>query len=151
MLFRHSDLMSFSTRSSFHEHLQSIYLCHVVISETDLLQYLSSLPLLQRLGIADHQIVDRGNRQKDAKEHLITNTLLSSLTRSRTLGCPSLLPDLRFLSCWSLLEFDDSLYLDFVLSRLQNEALFEAELQWVPDCHRELDSAVVGRLPGLCA
>ncbi|KAF8215775.1 hypothetical protein K438DRAFT_1799416, partial [Mycena galopus ATCC 62051] len=49
-----------------------------------------------------------------------------------------------------MLEFEDNTYLDLVLSRLKDEAPFEAELRWLPECRRELDSAVAARLRQLC-
>ncbi|KAF8208530.1 hypothetical protein K438DRAFT_1930197 [Mycena galopus ATCC 62051] len=145
MFFPHSEFISFSTRSSFYGHLKSLQLAHVVISEVDLLECLSALPLLQRLEIADHQLIG----EEGADQHLVSDTLLSSL--SRTVDLSSLLPDLRFLSCWSLLKFNDSVYLGFVLSRVQDEASFEAELRWLQGHHRELDPAAVGHLQELCA
>ncbi|KAF8215770.1 hypothetical protein K438DRAFT_1799401 [Mycena galopus ATCC 62051] len=98
---------------------------------------LDHYPSLQRLHIADH----RGHL-------LITNTLLSALIQ--TADSPSLIPHLRFLSCSSILEFDDNTYLDLVLSRLNDEVPFEVELRWLPKSCRELDPAVAGCLRGLC-
>ncbi|KAJ7090607.1 hypothetical protein C8R44DRAFT_990640 [Mycena epipterygia] len=43
-------------RSSFHTHLQSLRLRHVIITEAALLETLSTLPLLQQLEIADHEL-----------------------------------------------------------------------------------------------
>ncbi|KAJ7491705.1 hypothetical protein B0H11DRAFT_2007522 [Mycena galericulata] len=136
----HSEFLAISARSSFDCHLHTLRLTHVVITESDLLESLSVLPLLQRLEIADHQFASDG---LGANQHLITSSLFASLTR--TPDSSSLVHDLRYLSCWSLLQFDDTDYLDFLLSRLQDVS-FETELWSLPGCHRALDPSVSGRL-----
>ncbi|KAJ7491726.1 hypothetical protein B0H11DRAFT_2191192 [Mycena galericulata] len=136
----HTEFLAISARSSFDSHLHTLRLAHVVITEAELLESLSALPLLQWLEIGEHQLVggDLG-----AEPHLITNNLFSTLTR--TSGSPSFIPHLRHLSCWSLLQFDDTKYLDCLLSRLQ-EVPFEAELRSLPGRHRALDPNVFQRL-----
>ncbi|KAJ6554985.1 hypothetical protein DFH09DRAFT_1166054 [Mycena vulgaris] len=120
-------------RSSFSTQLRSLQLYHVLITEADLLDCLASLLSLERLAISDKPLAS-------ADESLITNTLLAALTHS------PLVPRLRSLRCRSRLQFDDHVYLEFVLSRLQAGRPFESEIEWLFGYFRELDPAVVARL-----
>ncbi|KAJ7491765.1 hypothetical protein B0H11DRAFT_2007768 [Mycena galericulata] len=145
----HAEFCALSARSAFHDHLLTLRLTDVMIEETELLEILAALPLLQRLSIADHQVVEYEGQIFGTTQHLhlITDTLLSALARSA--DTPSIVPHLRHLSCRSLLQFDDNLYLDFLLSRLQAARPFEAELRWLLGRHRELDPGVDKRLQEL--
>ncbi|KAJ7902271.1 hypothetical protein B0H13DRAFT_2335699 [Mycena leptocephala] len=77
---------------------------------------------------------------------LITDTLLVALTKTSNARC--LIPRLDTLSLRSRLQFDDSVYLDLVLSRLQPERKFTSVLGILPHWTegREIDNAVVARL-----
>lgn len=135
----HSEFIALSSRSSFHDHLQILQLLHVAISEGELLPCLSVLGSLQRLAIWDHQLPDN---------HVITNTLLSR--RTRTPDSPVLLPHLHALTCISRLRFDDSVYLNFLISRVPLDGgTFENELRWIPGYRRKLDGSVIARIQQL--
>ncbi|KAJ7435995.1 hypothetical protein B0H11DRAFT_2366086 [Mycena galericulata] len=140
MYWPHSEFLAISARSAFDCHLHTLRLTHVVITELELLESLSVLPLLQRLEITDHHFSSDGLR---ANQHLIMSSLFAILTR--TPDSSSLVHDLRYLSCWSLLQFDVMDYLDFLLSRLQDVS-FKAELRSLPGCHRALDPSFFGHL-----
>ncbi|KAJ7476761.1 hypothetical protein FB451DRAFT_1243897 [Mycena latifolia] len=149
LTWSHAPFISMCTRSSFDAHLQSLDIYDVHISHADLLECLSCLPSLERLAISDHQLVaDDG-----VAEVLITNALLAQLTLSP--DSPDLIPRLRSISCQSLLQFDDSAFLAFVLSRVctehSNPRPFESHLCWLPGRHRAIDHGVVARFDELSA
>ncbi|KAJ6537724.1 hypothetical protein B0H19DRAFT_1316452 [Mycena capillaripes] len=80
------------------------------------------------------------------------NALLSALTYTPDSSC--LVPQLGFLQCQSILQFDDDVYLNFLLSRLQKppgSASFECALLWFPGYERELDPTVSARIDELRA
>ncbi|KAJ6555704.1 hypothetical protein DFH09DRAFT_1491975 [Mycena vulgaris] len=131
----HPEFLSLSERSSFQDHLLAFDLYRVVITEGQLLESLSSLTALERLAIANEQDDLTG----ESKELLITDTLLAALNRN--LQTPPL-PRLRSFNCRSILQFDDKVYLDFLLSRLSIAHPFECELLWLRDHHRQLDPRV---------
>ncbi|KAJ6455560.1 hypothetical protein C8R47DRAFT_208895 [Mycena vitilis] len=109
----HSPFLSLSQRSSFSTHLQNLYLFYIAISEAEILQVLASLPALKRLSISDHLEIPLEN----SVEHLlITDTLLGALTCEPTSEAPCLIPDLIFLSCRSMMRFDDT-FTSIVCSR----------------------------------
>ncbi|KAF7325311.1 hypothetical protein MVEN_02638600 [Mycena venus] len=139
----HLEFQALSHRSSFHSHLKHLRLESVSITEAELFQTLSGLPLLQDLIISD---VSEG----DGKE-LVTSSLLQRLTWTPDSTC--LVPELSFLECHTVLRFDDTVFRDFVLSRLKpgrNAAgPFEVDLQWYLEYHRELDPEVVAQFAEL--
>ncbi|KAJ7145730.1 hypothetical protein C8R44DRAFT_863592 [Mycena epipterygia] len=139
----HLAFASLSRRSSFDAHLTFLDLWQVLITEDELVKTLSGLPLLQRLYISDHATID--------DKVLITDSLLHQLTWSPDPTC--LVPALRYLHCHTLLQFDDTLWRDFVLSRLDSgrsaEGPFEVRLEWYPRHHRELDPVVRAQLSEL--
>ncbi|KAF7362453.1 F-box domain-containing protein [Mycena venus] len=139
----HLEFQALSHRSSFHSHLKHLRLESVSITEAELFQTLSGLPLLQDLIISD---VSEG----DEKE-LVTSSLLQRLTWTPDSTC--LVPELSFLECHTVLRFDDTVFRDFVLSRLKpgrNAAgPFEVDLQWYLEYHRELDPEVVAQFAEL--
>ncbi|KAJ7487023.1 hypothetical protein FB451DRAFT_1363169 [Mycena latifolia] len=145
MHWPHSAFLSLAVRSSFHNQLRSLNVCHVVVTEAHLVECLAVLPSLQRLAIADHKVV--GDNGDGADEHLITDSLLSQLTLAP--NSPSLVPQLRSLTCDSLLKFDDGVYLRFLLSRRQRApgaAPFLCKMYWLDGHRRELDSNVIPHL-----
>ncbi|KAJ7090612.1 hypothetical protein C8R44DRAFT_861232 [Mycena epipterygia] len=140
MHWSQTGFLALGARSSFHTHLQSLRLCHVVITEAALLETLSTLPLLQQLEIADHELA----KDQGANHLLITDSLLTALTLTPTPS--SLVPQLRSLICQSTLQFNDHVYLEFLLSRCRAQSSdlppFVSELQWLPDHHRKLAPVV---------
>jgi hypothetical protein len=114
----------------------------VHITEGQLLCCLPFLPALTTLAICDHERI----RGRGVNLELITNTLLVALTKTSNARC--LIPRLDTLSLRSPLQFDDSVYLDLVLSRLQPERKFTSVLGTLPHWTegREIDNAVVARL-----
>ncbi|KAJ6597562.1 hypothetical protein DFH09DRAFT_1132159 [Mycena vulgaris] len=133
----HSQFLGLAARSSFHVHLLSLDLHHSVITEAELLECLDALPSLEDLTIADH-----------TDHHLITDSLFAALTRSPS-AC--LTPHLRSLSCLSTLRFDDSVWLQFVLSRLTDDERdpFACGLWWLHGHYRRLDRRVDARIEEL--
>ncbi|KAJ7142910.1 hypothetical protein C8R44DRAFT_974394 [Mycena epipterygia] len=136
----HAEFLGLSARSAFHTHLRTLRLYHSVISEPQLLECLSELPALEQLAISDHQLVPPYG---GAAEHLITDTLLTALAQT------SLVPRLRSFECQSMLLFDDAVYLEFLLSRVQDEQPFDIEIYWLPGHHRDFDARVVARIEEL--
>ncbi|KAJ7491736.1 hypothetical protein B0H11DRAFT_990118 [Mycena galericulata] len=142
----HSEFRALSARSSFRNHLETLQLRHLIVTETELLECLLNLPLLQRLEIADHEYL-RGPRDEDPHHQLITDTLFSSLTR--TADSPCLVPRLRSLTCTSLLRFDDTVYLNFLLSRIPEYGAFESKMRVIWGHREGLDGSVAARIQEL--
>ncbi|KAJ7648993.1 hypothetical protein DFH06DRAFT_1049642 [Mycena polygramma] len=137
--------LSLAERSSFSTHLLRLYLNNVVIAEAELLQCLTALPALQRLSFSDYPELD-----DRVETVLVTNTLLAALTR--TADSPCLVPGLDFLTCRSMLQFDDEVFLTCLLSRLQlPSGPFGCELWWRLGYKRELEPMVSARLNELRA
>ncbi|KAJ7188951.1 hypothetical protein C8R46DRAFT_32746 [Mycena filopes] len=141
------EFCALAERSSFSTNLVTLSLEAVFITEIQLLQTLSDLRVLEELTISDHRVVDGAGEELV----LITDSLLRHLTWSANPTC--LVPKLSYFECHTLLRFDDTVYRDFTLSRLtpgRNSAgPFELELQWYPECTRELDSAVMTQFADL--
>ncbi|KAJ7153096.1 hypothetical protein C8R43DRAFT_1126936 [Mycena crocata] len=140
MHWAHTPFLGLSKRSEFHTRLQSLRLCHVVITETELLAALAALPVLQQLEIADHDCI----QNVPVTLHLLTDTLFSRLTLDP--NQPSLVPDLRSLICHSLLQFNDNTYLALLLSRRGHSPPFVNRMSWLEGHNRELDPLVMARL-----
>ncbi|KAJ7830337.1 hypothetical protein B0H14DRAFT_3464940 [Mycena olivaceomarginata] len=142
LVWPHAQFLALCQRSSFHAHLQSLSLHHVHITEPQLLQCLAVLPALTALSIADHERI----RMRGVNLDLISNTLLVALTS--TPAAPCLIPQLQTLSLRSRLRFNDRMFLDMVLSRLQPGRRFECGLGIVPHgtASRRMDDEVVVRL-----
>ncbi|KAJ7177212.1 hypothetical protein C8R43DRAFT_506415 [Mycena crocata] len=136
----HAEFLSLSIRSSFHTHLETLRLLCVIITEAELVECLGALPYLRRLEIADHE---PGNGRL-----LLTDNLFRQLTK--TPESPGLVPQLRSLNCVSALRFSDSVYLAFLVSRMEEERRFTSEIWWLPDRYRELDADVVAQIDELC-
>ncbi|KAJ6537739.1 hypothetical protein B0H19DRAFT_1240465 [Mycena capillaripes] len=144
----HSQFLSLAERSSFHAHLHILYLDHVTMSETELLQCLAALPALKLLSIADHlQLPLDGSFE----QVLVTDTLLSALIRTPDSSC--LVPQLNLFNCRSMLRFDDNVLLNCLLSRRLHgppgSEPFEWGLWWLPGHQRELDLSVSARIEEL--
>ncbi|KAJ7089626.1 hypothetical protein C8R44DRAFT_892311 [Mycena epipterygia] len=142
----HFKFLSLSERSSFHAHLTDLALYEVIITESELLQCLATLPALVFLSISDQPAV-----LPDHTEHLlITDALLAALTK--TTESPCLVPQLRIFGFQSILKFDDNVYLKFLLSRVRREAdqgPLVYTLRWFPGYKRALDDAVWAQLQNL--
>ncbi|KAJ7432440.1 hypothetical protein B0H11DRAFT_2297560 [Mycena galericulata] len=147
-----NEFLALSSRSSFHTHLLCLKLYHSIVTPEQLLECLANLPALEMLGISDHRLVAEGG---GADQLLISDTLLGELTRTSK-RC--LIPRLKSFNCQSLLQFDDTMYLNFVLSRLPTARAddensekdpFEIGIWWLPGYNRELDPAVIERLDEL--
>ncbi|KAJ6606218.1 hypothetical protein DFH09DRAFT_1353414 [Mycena vulgaris] len=102
----HTQFLALCARSSFHTHFRSLQIYHSVLTEAELLECLSSLPLLEELAISDHQLLPNGG----ADQLLVTDTLLTRLTLTPD---DPLVPHLQLFDCASLLKFDDHTKRDF--------------------------------------
>ncbi|KAK7062357.1 F-box domain-containing protein [Favolaschia claudopus] len=143
-----SQFLSLSERSSFHLHLTALHPFDVAISESDILKALAILPELETFTVCDHP---PSSLTGVGEQIAVTDTLLTSLTHNEK--SPYLVPKLNTFECESMLRFDDRVYLDFILSRIENldeSDTFECTLWWRPGYHRELDSVVSGRIRELC-
>ncbi|KAJ7263953.1 hypothetical protein C8J57DRAFT_420627 [Mycena rebaudengoi] len=143
----HADFLALSSRSSFHTHLQSLNISDFSIGAAELAECLSALPLVQRLEISDDH--------RDGVEPIINNSLLSSLTQQPDLQ--ALLPHLRHLIFRrSRLQFDDNVFLSFLLSRVSRRrddsfSGFEVDVSRLRGCRRNLEPGVIARIRELCA
>ncbi|KAJ7657208.1 hypothetical protein DFH06DRAFT_459200 [Mycena polygramma] len=145
----HSSFLALAARSSFSTHLESLCLCDVVVTEAELLGALAVLPSLQHLEISDHRIIE----EDGADQLLVTDSLFSALTLKFTPDAPSLVPLLQSILCQSILQFDDHVYLEFVLFRLRNASNvgpFESRMYWLPGHCRAFDVGVATKLRELC-
>ncbi|KAJ7901403.1 hypothetical protein B0H13DRAFT_2663988 [Mycena leptocephala] len=149
LYWSHSAFMGLATRSSFQTHLHTLALCDVVVTQAELVEALGVLPLLQHLEISDHEII----RGHGANQLLITDYLLSALTLKAP-HTQRLAPLLQSHLCQSLLQFDDQVYLDFLLSRRRqapsDSAPFVSRMYWQPAHRRAFDAGVVARIRELC-
>ncbi|KAJ6454382.1 hypothetical protein C8R45DRAFT_1037954 [Mycena sanguinolenta] len=140
----HAQFLALTQRSAFRAHLRELDLRDVQITEAQLLQCLAALPALTTLAIADHRRAGRG-----VNLVLITDTLLRALTLTRTPNNP-LVPRLHTLRLRSRLEFDDNVFREFVMSRVNPERRFHCEMgtleHWKESKGRRIDHEVVRRL-----
>ncbi|KAJ7439246.1 hypothetical protein FB451DRAFT_1302748 [Mycena latifolia] len=146
LVWPHPQFLSLCARSSFDIHLRSLEIYDVDITHAELLECLSSLPSLEWLAISDHQLVNDGG----VDQLLITDSLFAELTMKS--DSPCLVPRLRSISCQSLLQFNDNVFLTFVLSRVYGRSdarCFESHISWLPGHKRELDQTVVAQLDEL--
>ncbi|KAJ7687710.1 hypothetical protein B0H17DRAFT_680018 [Mycena rosella] len=140
LLWPHTQFLALAARSSFHTHLRSLQLFDCIITQTELIVCLSDLPLLESLTISDHESA----ADVSTYQPLVADSLLAHLTIRPEI--PSLVPCLRALHCRSLLQFDDQVYLNFLLSRVKKGCVFETQLSWLSGHFRLLDPIVVVRL-----
>ncbi|KAJ7438938.1 hypothetical protein B0H11DRAFT_2103462 [Mycena galericulata] len=113
LVWTQTPFLSLSTRSAFHDHLHSLSIADVHITEVQLLQCLITLPSLRQLEISDHIRL----RGRGVNFVLITDSLLRALTWTPEPGC--LVPRLNVLRMRSRLEFNEDVYLQLVRSRLR--------------------------------
>ncbi|KAJ7641049.1 hypothetical protein FB45DRAFT_352209 [Roridomyces roridus] len=155
----HAGFMACAHRSSFQTSLESLLLEEVVITEVELLACLAAVPSLKYLSIGDHQSIPGSHgEEKDhgVDHHLTTNSLLSKLTLvpgSASLSAQALIPNLRTLTFRSRLQFDDNVFLDFVLSRRVQPTSrpLTCLVEWLAGDFREIDVDVSARLRELRA
>ncbi|KAJ7162663.1 hypothetical protein C8R43DRAFT_305293 [Mycena crocata] len=164
----HAHFISLSTRSSLAGHLLSLDLEPVRISVADLLEVLAALPMLERLAIAHHpQDTDERALTTDAHHAtpavacapLFTTSLLTALVHhpvstSSTDTAQTLVSRLANLTCESVLQLEDQVLLEFLLSRVQmrqssDDTPFSLEVWCPPEHARPLDAAVAGRIQEL--
>jgi hypothetical protein len=107
----HLQSLAFFSRSSLSHSLKVLEIPNVVITEDVLAQCLGVLPALEKLVVSDQY------RYYDIFNHLITDSLLRRLTWTPDPSC--LVPRLNFLVCRTMFNFDDDVFLEFVLSRLE--------------------------------
>ncbi|KAJ7224541.1 hypothetical protein GGX14DRAFT_387217 [Mycena pura] len=141
--------LSLSERSGFHRSLKALKIPHVRITDDELICVLSSLAMLEHLEIADKaRVYDEG-----VDLLLITDRLLRSLTRTRTTACIGLVPRLRRLTCASRLKFTHSIFLDFVISRVEPFAAvpMRVEIRPLSEEDGSLDPAVHAHLRELAS
>ncbi|KAJ6598592.1 hypothetical protein B0H10DRAFT_734032 [Mycena sp. CBHHK59/15] len=135
--------LAFASRSSCGATLKSLQLHHLIITDVDLLQCLSALPLLETLAVSDYPGTEEAFR--DVSDHIvITDSLLRRLSWTSESTC--LVPHLTTFSCTSLLRFDDRVLLDFVISRAREQednTRFEINIRAHAEHWRDLDLAVV--------
>ncbi|KAK6966293.1 hypothetical protein R3P38DRAFT_3155607 [Favolaschia claudopus] len=145
----HTPFLNLATRSSFQTHLQSLCMSDVVITEPQLLQVLSVLPLLQTLAISDHVTTEEG--QHGADQLLLTDSLLAALTLDAGAQSRPLVPLLCDFEFRSTLQFKDDVFDVFLSSRCQDSSTScVARLYWIQDHGRALDPSVVTRIRDLC-
>ncbi|KAJ7478362.1 hypothetical protein FB451DRAFT_1086944 [Mycena latifolia] len=145
----HASFLALAERSAFRTHLHVLSLYDVYITDTQLLQCLAALPALERLEISDHhRVAGRGTNYV-----LISDTLLRALAWTPEPAC--LIPRLNDLRICSRLEFDGSIYLALVLSRVAHgrtaQRPFKCEIVPHAQGHRALDAAIHARLRQLQA
>ncbi|KAJ7159210.1 hypothetical protein C8R43DRAFT_994173 [Mycena crocata] len=139
----HAPFLRLSARSAFDEHLTSLELYHTLISVTQLLEVLDTLPSLERLAIGDH-VNTRG-----VPLQLITGTLLERLTLRG--DAPCLVPRLHYFRCRSLLRCSSRVYSRFLQSRAEigSGRPFEHALRWMDGWRRDLDPAILAEIQEL--
>ncbi|KAJ6503211.1 hypothetical protein C8R47DRAFT_1105202 [Mycena vitilis] len=142
----HIEFLSICRRSSFDMHLRKLEIYDVVLTEVQLLECLSALPVLERLAISDHQPTAGGF---DGDQLLITDALLAKLVR--TPEGTSLVPRLFSLGFQTVMKFDDHALLALIVSRLaaRDANGFRLELDWLPGRERAIDDYVIGQFHGL--
>jgi hypothetical protein len=137
----HAEFLSLASRSSFHDILTTLSLVQVLITEDEVLECLSVLPLLRQLELQDYH---RPGALGIPDHAVITDKLLHALSSTHTADC--LVPHLLNLRFSSLLRFSDNIFLAFVKSRLilgrSSLDPFRCNLWWIPGHKRTLDCIV---------
>ncbi|KAJ7237548.1 hypothetical protein B0H12DRAFT_105979 [Mycena haematopus] len=143
----HVEFLPFASRSSLQTTLTTLDI-HILISDEELLQCLSALPLLKILGISDGS-----GRQANI---LITDNLFRRLTWRADNSY--LVPHLHLLFISSLFTFSDNAFCDFLVSRLipcrthvPRSEPFQVLVCWLAKREREFSPEVSARITGLMA
>ncbi|KAJ7146887.1 hypothetical protein C8R44DRAFT_724599 [Mycena epipterygia] len=126
LVWHQPHFLAFAARSSLHARLTSLDITRTLINDTDLLQCLAGLPLLESLIAGDCE-----SAEEDVVHVVITDALLRGL---RTIA-----PRLDFVCLTSLLHFTEAVYWEFVTERLApDDVTLEIKIYWPPGCKREL-------------
>ncbi|KAK6981143.1 hypothetical protein R3P38DRAFT_3115248 [Favolaschia claudopus] len=136
------EFLALGKRSGFSTQLQALHLWDVVITQSELIECLGELPVLERLALSDFA----ADIVSDAPEHLlITDDLLVALEDR------SIVPRLANLGLQGLLKFDNELLLKLILLRLDllGDGQFDVELYWLKGCFREFEKDIEGRISQL--
>ncbi|KAJ7647835.1 hypothetical protein FB45DRAFT_894577 [Roridomyces roridus] len=145
--FPTDDFLALAHRSSFSSHLTVLMLDPMLVTQAELLQMLEVLQSLDNLSISDHKQIPGA----PTEFVLLNDSLLRHLTWTSGPAC--LVPTLSYLGCHTLLRFDDSVYRDFVLSRIapgRNKfGPFEVELFWDSENRRDLAPGVLAQFTEL--
>ncbi|KAK7057887.1 F-box domain-containing protein [Favolaschia claudopus] len=133
-----SQFLAFASRSSLHTSLRHLEICRTTITDEELLDCLTILPLLEEL------LVDDNPR---APHTVITDAFLRRLIL--TPSPSSLVPRLNFLCLTSLLNFSDSVLWDVIASRgvpaKPDAFVFEMKIYWLSGRSRELSADLISR------
>jgi hypothetical protein len=100
-----------------------------LIKDTELLECLLALPLLELLSISDAP-------QAHTEHILITTNLLHRLTLLPE--TPAFVPRLDTFRITSLFQFDSQAYIQLVRSRTSSERVFTASTRWFSDCEPDV-------------
>ncbi|KAJ7177497.1 hypothetical protein C8R43DRAFT_1118488 [Mycena crocata] len=137
----HNDFVHLSSRSMFLVNLTVLIFDSVIISDTQLAEVLSILPALETLSVSD---CERAHTVGESEFAVVTNNLLRLLVWRQGPTC--LVPVLRSVRMSSLLRFDEHIFLDFLVSRLNHGGTFRYCLSPVPGHERQFCSDVVSQL-----
>ncbi|KAJ7773841.1 hypothetical protein B0H16DRAFT_1880367, partial [Mycena metata] len=145
----HTHFLAFSQRSRLDTHLKLVCIAEVRITESDLLEVLSFLKVLEHLEIGDPpRDVD-----EPSDAGLITDSFLHAMLWTPGQDC--LVPCLSHFACVSRLTFTHSLVIDLVESRLNlltdSSTIFQLCIHPFPSSDVRLDAAVHTRLWELAA
>ncbi|KAJ7165459.1 hypothetical protein C8R43DRAFT_210992 [Mycena crocata] len=106
--WHHTHFITFAARSSLHAHLVELEI-HAIITDDELVQCLTVLPLVKTLTISD-----RGG----PSDHVVfTDHLLQRLTYTAEVQ-KCLIPNLHYFNVTTRFQFTPDVYLDFLASRL---------------------------------
>ncbi|KAF7366554.1 hypothetical protein MSAN_00912800 [Mycena sanguinolenta] len=150
----HTAFLDLAARSSFNNQLWSLHLTDVVITDTELIACLLALPVLEALSISDHLLSQWDDNESsdvdpfeyEFEHHLITDALLTRLTLKPNFS--PIVPRLRILELRTLLQFDHTVFLEFLVSRRveQPSALIPLLLDMYFPSGRDLELAVAERV-----
>ncbi|KAJ7189070.1 hypothetical protein C8R46DRAFT_34524 [Mycena filopes] len=165
----HAAFLSLSSRSLFGAHLRVLNISDAVITADELIQCFSELPSLVETTFGDQQLIDRdsiyggghrifvfgggaGRLSENQDELLVvTDAFLRRLAWVPDSAEACLLPNLASFRIASLLQFDDAVMLEMVLSRMEQRKAggheqFSFQLRSLPEYHRKLNSGVHAQL-----
>lgn len=120
----HQQFLALCERSAFPQSLRVLRIANFRIRERELIQILSALHALEYLELMNG---DRESYRVDSADFLITDNLLHALT----FPAHRLIPRLRCFACHWQLQCTDTVFVDFVKSRLEEPALgvFRVEIR----------------------
>ncbi|KAJ7302345.1 hypothetical protein DFH08DRAFT_977921 [Mycena albidolilacea] len=120
----HQQFLALCERSAFPQSLRVLRIANFRIRERELIQILSALSALEYLELMNG---DRESYRVDSADFLITDNLLHALT----FPAHRLIPRLRCFACHWQLQCTDTVFVDFVKSRLEEPApgVFRVEIR----------------------